>query len=67
MKYVSSPQINQTWLLPFIHDSYCLSCLSSHRALLVREVLLVQLVQLACPVDLALRVPQVLLERREHL
>lgn len=35
--------------------------------LLVKEVLLVQLDQLACLVDLALRVPQVLLERREPL
>lgn len=34
--------------------------------LLVREVLLGQLVRLACLVDLVLRVPQVLLERREH-
>lgn len=33
----------------------------------MREVLLVQLVQLACPVDLALRVLQVLLERKEPL
>lgn len=33
----------------------------------MREVLLVLLVQLACLVDLALRVPQALLERREHL
>lgn len=32
----------------------------------MREVLLGQLVQLACLVDLVLRVPQVLLERREH-
>lgn len=33
----------------------------------MKEVLLVQLVQLVCLVDLVLRVPQVLLERREHL
>lgn len=33
----------------------------------MREVLLVQLVQLACPVDLALRVLRVLLERKEPL
>lgn len=33
----------------------------------MREVLLVQLVQLACLVDLALRVLQVLLERKEPL
>ncbi|KAG7216742.1 hypothetical protein INR49_021125 [Caranx melampygus] len=35
--------------------------------LLVREDLLAQLVQSVCPVDLALRVPQVQLERRGHL
>lgn len=39
----------------------------THRALLGRGVLLVQLVQLACLVGLVLRVPQVLRERREHL
>lgn len=33
----------------------------------MKEVLLVQPVRLACLVDLALRVPLVLLERREHL
>lgn len=48
---------------------YCslISLSHTNRVLLVREVLLVQPVQLACLVDLVLRVPQVLLERREHL
>lgn len=40
---------------------------ANHRALLGSEVLLVQLVLLVCLVDLDLRVPQVLQERKVHL
>lgn len=39
----------------------------NNRVLLGREVLLVQLVLLVCLVDLDLRVPQVLQERKVHL
>ncbi len=58
-------QTKHGFSLLFFSSSISLSY--TNRALLVREVLLGQLVQLACLVDLVLRVLQVLLERREHL